>query len=1041
MPWALRASAQSFPIGTGVGAENIAPRALARLSEPLLRSLCAILMAVELSGRWPSIVQLVLIVLLPKPDGGRRPIGLFPAVVRVWARARRIASRAWEACHASASIFGGTGMGAQRAAWQCAFRAENAALCKLNYAQALLDLVKAFEKVPHHHLARAARKRGYNLWLLRASIAAYRLPRAIGVDGVYTSLIIATCGITAGSVFATTELRLLMMDALDFTCNIWTSVQVTLYVDDATIENTGPGRGPEIVVAGATDAMIHHLEQELELEVSLTKSTTNAATWTAARRTARASTTGKLTPTRSAKLLGTPSGGGRKRCVRLQRTRLATVRKRITRIRVLRKSKVRTALMVRAACTPALTYGWDVMGVSDSTLRISRSAIAAAVAPAAGGKNPAAVLLLADAGGGTTDPAFDAHALLLKQWALAWWQQWQHPRTLRRAFHSAAARLRTAERTVWDLVTGPVTALLASVWRLGWTVSSPSQFWDDMGNCVDFCRDSPAAVQRLAAASVRRWQFAMVMADLPTAIPDVCDFVPTAAEDGHAPALDPETAPKRHCDSRFDPPACAGTVRPLEGVTGIIAPVARLLYARRAPRRLAWWTPTFRPYLRSAVSGGQWPQVRRAQAMGDDVDTRCQLCFSEPGTLAHRFCCPALLPERGWPVPPRGAQAVSASLAPARLHTLRTRGLLALRVHPLQRQTEGWIRWVVGSPDLAPCDATWFIDGSLIDGAHDLTARTGFAIAIVSSAGALVACAYGVPPAWVRSAAAAEAWALLMALREAPGVPRLITDCLELVRQLARGLQDATDARRPLARLWQMMSPVLDGVVPEGWVHVGLLWMPSHCSRTAIGVTAKSDGTPITRIEWRANRLVDALAKTAAATHRTPARLRQLLQDAADLVEHHAALLGWVTHDANNYVVSSTRPDGTYCQVRRRDAMPAPFDARGVGVRPHATGPRGAASARPDGTRPTDGTGAPSALSPAAPSDVDRVAADRAQWVREAGARRRVEADRRADDAEAASMRQWWLGQAQRPRRPAPGLTAAERLEALRQRVATRSAL
>ena len=39
-------------------------------------------------------------------------------------------------------------MGAQRAAWQAAFRAETAAAGNGEYGQVLFDLVKAFEKIP-----------------------------------------------------------------------------------------------------------------------------------------------------------------------------------------------------------------------------------------------------------------------------------------------------------------------------------------------------------------------------------------------------------------------------------------------------------------------------------------------------------------------------------------------------------------------------------------------------------------------------------------------------------------------------------------------------------------------------------------------------------------------------------------------------------------------------------------------------------------------------------------------------------------------------
>ena len=38
----------------------------------------------------------MLIALLPKPDGGLRPIGLIPLLPRVWARARRDIVTEWE---------------------------------------------------------------------------------------------------------------------------------------------------------------------------------------------------------------------------------------------------------------------------------------------------------------------------------------------------------------------------------------------------------------------------------------------------------------------------------------------------------------------------------------------------------------------------------------------------------------------------------------------------------------------------------------------------------------------------------------------------------------------------------------------------------------------------------------------------------------------------------------------------------------------------------------------------------------------------------
>ena len=89
----------SFPIDTGLGADNISPRAIARLSDQAITSLIKILHLTEKEGRWPAELNLVMIVLLPKPDGGSRPIGLFPTLVRVWMRARSDLARSWEAAN------------------------------------------------------------------------------------------------------------------------------------------------------------------------------------------------------------------------------------------------------------------------------------------------------------------------------------------------------------------------------------------------------------------------------------------------------------------------------------------------------------------------------------------------------------------------------------------------------------------------------------------------------------------------------------------------------------------------------------------------------------------------------------------------------------------------------------------------------------------------------------------------------------------------------------------------------------------------------
>ena len=79
---------------------------------------------------------------------------------------------------------------------------------------ALLDLVKAFETVPHEVLVQATHAKNYPLPILHLCLAAYRLSRTIGVDGIFSRTVVATRGITAGAGFAALELRLLLLDLM-----------------------------------------------------------------------------------------------------------------------------------------------------------------------------------------------------------------------------------------------------------------------------------------------------------------------------------------------------------------------------------------------------------------------------------------------------------------------------------------------------------------------------------------------------------------------------------------------------------------------------------------------------------------------------------------------------------------------------------------------------------------------------------------------------------------------------------------------------------
>ena len=123
-------------------------------------------------------------------------------------------------------------------------------------------------------LVRAARRRGYNLWTLRLTLLAYRMPRAIGADGCYSRPVTAVLGITAGSGMATTELRVMLLDVVDYLAArrgqyaSGARVETTLFVDDLTIEAIGEPEAVELACSAATLDACTIMEKGLQLEVS-----------------------------------------------------------------------------------------------------------------------------------------------------------------------------------------------------------------------------------------------------------------------------------------------------------------------------------------------------------------------------------------------------------------------------------------------------------------------------------------------------------------------------------------------------------------------------------------------------------------------------------------------------------------------------------------------------------------------------------------------------------------------------------------------------
>ena len=230
--------------------------------------------ACEAAGVLPHQLLEIYIALIPKMSGGRRPIGLYPSLFRVWAKVRFDIVKDWEN-----STTKGLGFAADcdnaavDVVWRHACRAELAQSSSQKFAVVLWDLHKCYEMVNHSLLCDAARRHMYPLAILRLALCTYRAPRRILLNGIISREICPQAGILAGCSSATTELRLLLLDAVRLHNIRHPLINLNVYVDDVALDAVDASRIElaEKLSDAAFDLAVS-LERDAQLPIARNKS-------------------------------------------------------------------------------------------------------------------------------------------------------------------------------------------------------------------------------------------------------------------------------------------------------------------------------------------------------------------------------------------------------------------------------------------------------------------------------------------------------------------------------------------------------------------------------------------------------------------------------------------------------------------------------------------------------------------------------------------------------------------------------------------------
>ncbi len=424
-----------------------------------------------------------------------------------------------------------------------------------------------------------------------------------------------------------------------------------------------------------------------------------------------------------------------------------------------------------------MTYGQAVIGVAPSTLLRQRRAAEHASAPRGGGagRQLDLALMLADGSEtGRADPAFDAHADPIGQWATAVWEEWLPATALLRIAADALKRL-SAAKNPWHQCKGPAAGFVATATRLGWVVHDAFSVTTDDGTALRLSVDPPAVFVKACNHSVRRWRWRNVEQSMPSTAAIISAGGPN------------------------------------------MTPVWKLL---RSSQNDEAWNPATRSALRSALANRQWTQQRGHKAGWFDHN-RCMLCLHrlaieleglDPTAEALLHCVPAApvgnLCHRNWQCPAHSDKR--SKLAPEELimavsrgeglgNSAQERALFPSIRHLIpKRSSQASFEWVV-QPSELPVSGKVYTDGSRIDAEIDQdVARLGWSVVVVEDDGRIVASAKGIPPEWIIDIPGAEAWAILQGTNIVmPGSPYRVDckPCIDAIHQASLG-------RRLAIALW-----------------------------------------------------------------------------------------------------------------------------------------------------------------------------------------------------------------------------------------------
>ena len=838
-PDGVRRTSTCFRISTSYGTDVVHPRQVGLLSCSLIWFMIEIILTMIKRGLTTEAVNLILVKLIPKVDGGERPIGLFSGFLRVLLKAlRRTIGQTWLQDKIPPHWYGVKGRPSSQAAWTRLIAARYAKATGAVAIGSLYDVTKAFDHLVWKAIHVAATELEFPMALLRFLIHLYGCVRRIVIGKGIVRLSKPKISVLAGCVFADIMMFLVMTGIDSKVRKAAPLAQAAVVADDYQLLICKPREQAIRILLRAHAACVKAFNA-VGLPVSAKKQILVSSDGTAAADIADADPSLMASRRQTARNLGIDYTLGRRRYTLVFAGRVHKTKKKFLKIKAIRSVGVDSSHYVVSIINSSHTYGSDCIGASPSQVKKCRAAAHRGVTRSPTGRSATFDLALSRAQPTALDTTYRLNSGAIVALASALWDNWVPRHWILRTWNEAFLQANDVGFS-WNTVNDGMMAVAATCKRISWTSFTPGCFLTEEGikiNCDVMC---PKSIKLLADRATE------------TAV-----LRQAVANDADLRVLGPQAVPW-------------------------MLPLRRLVSQKPNEN----WNPLHQSMLRCCVARGLWPPQRLKDA-GIIEDGSCYLCGG-PGTVFHRVVhCPGRHSFRyNYGLPENTLTLARASPA----DPLWTRAIVPDPTRLLPPPTDLDPTWtVLPSDGRKVFTAEGFGDGSGVSPFGPASARCGFAVIQIRRQNGMYVldrCLVGPLPGPIQATPAAEACALYHYALHAIDKTGLTfySDCQWVVDGFAGGPVATTGACHVHADLWRRIWAVLK----QRQHHLFVEKVKAH-------VTSKDMAEGYSVFLKEGNAFADAGAKLGRTHHPRDADLEKKVSKAYVLLQIIARFLARIS--------------------------------------------------------------------------------------------------------------------------------------------------